>query len=94
MGTSREIAPNHRGIPAADCLIAAAAGARGFAVLHYDGHFDRLAPILAFESVWIAQAGTISLGPPPPARGTRRAAPGSACFSAAPDIVYATIICA
>lgn len=59
VGASRELAPNHRGIPAADYLIAAAAGARGFAVLHYDGHFDRMAPILGFESVWIAAAGTL-----------------------------------
>lgn len=59
VGASRELASNHRGIPAAAYLIATAAGARGFAVLHYDGHFDRLAPILAFESVWIADAGAL-----------------------------------
>lgn len=59
LGASRELAPDHRGIPAADYLIAAAAAARGFSVLHYDGHFDRLAPILGFESVWIARAGAL-----------------------------------
>lgn len=59
VGASRELAPDHRGIPAADFLIAAAAAARGFGVLHYDGHFDRLAPFLGFESVWLAPAGSL-----------------------------------
>lgn len=59
ISASRELAPGHRGIPAADYLIGAAAAARGFAVLHYDSHFDRLAPILGFESVWIACAGSL-----------------------------------
>lgn len=59
ISASRDLAPDHRGIPAADYLIAAAAAARGFAVLHYDGHFDRLAPILGLESVWIARAGSL-----------------------------------
>lgn len=59
LSASRELAPDHRGIPAADYLIAAAAAARGFGVLHYDGHFDRLAPVLAVESVWVAGAGSL-----------------------------------
>lgn len=42
-----------------DALIAAAAAERGFAVLHYDQHFDRLATVLAFDSQWIADAGSI-----------------------------------
>lgn len=41
----------HR-VPTTDALIAAAAAEHGaIAVLHKDGHFDRLAEVLAFESV-------------------------------------------
>jgi predicted nucleic acid-binding protein len=42
-----------------DALIAAAAAERGFAVLHYDQHFDRLATVLAFDSQWITDAGSV-----------------------------------
>jgi predicted nucleic acid-binding protein len=41
----------HR-VPVTDALIAAAAADQGgLAVLHRDGHFDRLAEVLAFDSV-------------------------------------------
>jgi predicted nucleic acid-binding protein len=41
----------HR-VPVTDALIAAAAAEQGgLAVLHRDAHFDRLAEVLAFESV-------------------------------------------
>ena len=43
-----------------DALIAAAAAERGFGVLHYDRHFDRLAEVLSFESQWVAPAGTLA----------------------------------
>jgi len=43
-----------------DALIAAAAAERGFGVLHYDRHFDRLAEVLAFESRWVAPPGTLA----------------------------------
>jgi predicted nucleic acid-binding protein len=43
-----------------DALIAAAAAERGFGVLHYDEHFDRLALVLSFTSQWVAPAGSIS----------------------------------
>ncbi|MEJ7717752.1 MAG: PIN domain-containing protein [Thermoleophilaceae bacterium] len=43
-----------------DALIAAAAAERGFGVLHYDRHFDRLAEVLAFESQWIAPEGSLT----------------------------------
>lgn len=46
----------HR-IPMADVLVAAAAESRGIAVLHFDGHFDRLARFLHFESRWIVSRG-------------------------------------
>ncbi|MGO9763380.1 MAG: PIN domain-containing protein [Solirubrobacteraceae bacterium] len=42
-----------------DALVAAAAAERGFAVLHYDQHFDRLATVLGFHSQWVADAGSI-----------------------------------
>ncbi len=43
-----------------DALIAAAAAERGFGVLHYDHHFDRLAEVLAFDSQWVAPPGSIA----------------------------------
>ncbi len=43
-----------------DQRIAAAAADRGFGVLHYDAHFDRLAEALPFISQWIAPRGSIS----------------------------------
>ncbi|MFI5009280.1 MAG: PIN domain-containing protein [Solirubrobacterales bacterium] len=43
-----------------DALIAAAAAERGFGVLHYDQHFDRLASVLSFASQWVAAEGSIS----------------------------------
>jgi predicted nucleic acid-binding protein len=43
-----------------DALVAAAAAERGFGVLHYDEHFDRLASVLGFSSQWVAPAGSIS----------------------------------
>jgi len=42
-----------------DVLVAAAAAERGFGVLHYDRHFDRLAEVLPFASQWVAPPGTI-----------------------------------
>jgi predicted nucleic acid-binding protein len=50
---------NHPRVPVGDYLIAAAAAERGFGVLHYDHHYDTLAGVLGFESVWIAAPGTI-----------------------------------
>lgn len=52
---SRDLAGSRR-LPAADYLIAAAAAERGFGVLHLDGHYDTLAPILGFESVRLDKA--------------------------------------
>lgn len=51
----RELAPRSDGyhrVPPTDALIAAAAADHGgLAVLHRDAHFDRLAEVLAFQSV-------------------------------------------
>jgi predicted nucleic acid-binding protein len=43
-----------------DALIAAAAAERGFGVLHYDQHFDRLASVLNFASQWVVPESSIS----------------------------------
>ncbi len=48
-----------RSIKFPDLLIAAAAQDGAVGVLHYDRHFDRLAEVLAFESRWIAPAGSL-----------------------------------
>lgn len=42
-----------------EALVAAAAAERGFAVLHYNHHFDHLASVLGFTSQWVAAAGSI-----------------------------------
>lgn len=54
---ARHGAGRHR-VPVADVLIAAAAQEAGVGVLHYDRHFDRLAEVLHFRSVWLAPAGS------------------------------------
>lgn len=51
-------AGRHR-VPVPDVLIAAAAQEAGVAVLHYDRHFDRLAEVLHFRSVWLAPVGSL-----------------------------------
>ena len=53
-------APGAHRVRVPDALIAAAAADRGFGVLHYDAHFDRLAEALPFISQWIAPRGSIS----------------------------------
>lgn len=63
IGAVRELAAagsagSHR-VRVPDALVAAAAAERGFGVLHYDRHFDRLATVLKFRSQWVAQAGSI-----------------------------------
>ncbi len=55
MSAYRELAERRSGyhrVPLTDALIAAAAAEHGgLAVLHRDAHFDRLAEVLAFQSV-------------------------------------------
>lgn len=55
---ARGAAGAHR-VRVPDALIAAAAAERGYSVLHYDHHFDRLATVLSFRSQWIAASGSI-----------------------------------
>lgn len=62
LGAMRDLAdvqPGYHRLPAADYLIAAAAHEAGVGVLHYDRHFDRLAEVLDFDSVWMAPAGSL-----------------------------------
>jgi predicted nucleic acid-binding protein len=58
LGASRELRGERR-LPAADYMIAAAAAERGYAVLHYDRHFEPLCRALGIESIWIAKPGSI-----------------------------------
>lgn len=55
---SHNAAGAHR-VRVPDALIAAAAAERGFAVLHYDHHFDKLATVLSFTSQWVAEPGSM-----------------------------------
>lgn len=55
---ARGSAGSHR-VRVADALVGAAAAERGFGVLHYDHHFDRLATVLGFVSQWIAPPGSL-----------------------------------
>jgi predicted nucleic acid-binding protein len=62
IGALRDLATSgsgHHRVPIADALIAATAQEAGVDVLHYDHHYDRLAKVLTFSSVWIAPAGTL-----------------------------------
>jgi predicted nucleic acid-binding protein len=56
---ARRGAGYHR-VPVPDVLIAAAAQEAGVGVLHYDHHFDRLAKVLHFRSVWLAPARSLT----------------------------------
>jgi predicted nucleic acid-binding protein len=64
------LGPLHHHVALPDVLIAAAAQERQLGVLHYDAHYDRLARVLDFESVWIGPAGELQL-----------LAPGERCAS-------------
>jgi len=54
-----DVQPRYHRVPPTDFLIAAAAQDASVGVLHYDRHFDRLAEVLDFDSVWIAPAGSL-----------------------------------
>lgn len=49
----------HHRVAPQDAIIAACAAEHGCAVLHYDAHYDRLAEVLAFASVWVAPRGSL-----------------------------------
>ncbi|HWY18223.1 MAG TPA: PIN domain-containing protein [Solirubrobacteraceae bacterium] len=71
---ARHAAGFHR-LPHQDYLVAAIAAAHELGVLHYDADFDRIAEhsSLAFESVWIASAGTLDKQEADPLRPHRKA---------------------
>ncbi len=54
------LASQHR-LPPTDVLLAALAHCHSLGVLHYDAHFDHISKhsTLSFESVWLAQAGSL-----------------------------------
>ncbi len=70
-----QYAPGFHRLPHQDYLVAAIAAANEIGVLHYDADFDRIAEhsSLAFESVWLAPAGTLDEGSADPLRPHRRA---------------------
>lgn len=49
----------HRGMPIADLLIAAAAERAGLTVLHYDRDFERIAAITGQPTEWVVARGTV-----------------------------------
>lgn len=56
----RMLASKHqRGRKIPDLLIAAAAEARGLAILHYDADFDRIASITGQSCQWVVPAGSV-----------------------------------
>jgi predicted nucleic acid-binding protein len=71
---ARHAACFHR-LPHQDYLVAAIAAANELGVLHYDADFDRIAEHSspAFQSVWIAPAGTLDEEAADPLRQRRRA---------------------
>ncbi|MBK5219339.1 MAG: PIN domain-containing protein [Thermoleophilia bacterium] len=46
--------PGNHKVKGADLLIAASAADSAFGVLHHDEHFDKLASVLPFDSIWFA----------------------------------------
>jgi predicted nucleic acid-binding protein len=58
--TQRLLASKHRrGRKVPDLLVAAAAEARGLAVLHYDADFDLIAAVTGQSCRWVVPAGSI-----------------------------------
>jgi predicted nucleic acid-binding protein len=52
-------AKRQRGRKVPDLLVAAAAEARGLAVLHYDSDFDRIAAVTGQPCEWVVPAGSV-----------------------------------
>ena len=46
-------------MPIPDIIIAAAAGAAGIAVMHYDADFERIAAVTGQPMEWVAPAGSL-----------------------------------
>jgi predicted nucleic acid-binding protein len=56
----RQQRPPYRHVPIPGLLTAAVGVDHGLGVLHYDAHYDRLAAVMGFESVWLAPRGTLA----------------------------------
>lgn len=53
------VTKHQRGRKVPDLLVAAAAEARGLAVLHYDTDFDRIAAVTGQSCEWVVPAGSV-----------------------------------
>ena len=59
LGRLAEISDGYHRVSLADTLVAATAQDSGVDVLHYDRHYDKLAEVLYFKSIWAAPPGTL-----------------------------------
>ncbi len=50
---------DHRRVPPADLLIAAAAEEAGVPLVHYDADYERIAGVSSLEESWLAPRGTL-----------------------------------
>lgn len=51
---------NHRRVPPADLLLAAAAEAAGVPLVHYDRDYDRLAAVTDLQHMWMVADGSLA----------------------------------
>lgn len=54
----------HRRVPPADLVIAAAAEAAGVPLVHYDRDYERIAAVTAQQHAWFVPDGALAEGPP------------------------------
>lgn len=52
-------AGDHRRVPPADLLLAAAAEAAGVPLVHYDGDYERIAAVTSLDQAWLVPGGTL-----------------------------------
>jgi predicted nucleic acid-binding protein len=55
---------NHRRVPPADLLIAAAAELANVSIVHYDRDYERIAAITGQEHAWFVPDGALAADPP------------------------------
>jgi predicted nucleic acid-binding protein len=51
---------DHRRVPPADLLLAAAAEAAGVSVVHYDRDYERIAAVTDLRQKWLVQDGSLA----------------------------------
>lgn len=51
---------DHRRVPPADLLFAAAAGEAGVALVHYDRDYERIAAVVELHQEWLVPDGTLA----------------------------------